>query len=169
MPQAHFNGVKHTCRSSCTSYPWSNGNLGSSTAQAVSRWLIVAARVRAQARSWGIWGEQNGTEKGFFPVLRFHVSITPLTVPHSSSTTIRGWCKRPNNGRFHSEMNWHVYKTINLNYKLGYFSRFRNRLRAGLPESTPGKEQKIFLYSTVFRQALVPVQTPVKCVPASVS
>jgi hypothetical protein len=63
----------------------------------VSRRLpTAAARVRAQVRSCGISGGQNGSGAGFIRVLRFPlpILISP-TAPHSSSSIIRGWYNKP--------------------------------------------------------------------------
>jgi hypothetical protein len=61
--------------------------------QAVSRRLrTVAARVRAQVKSCGIYSGQSGTGAGFLLVLRFTLPISILpTSPYSSSYIIRGW------------------------------------------------------------------------------
>jgi hypothetical protein len=74
--------------------------VGRAIAQAVSRRLPTAmARVRAQVKSCGICGGQSGTEAGFLRALRFPLPILlPPTAPHSSSI-IRSWYNRPNNGR----------------------------------------------------------------------
>jgi hypothetical protein len=43
---------------------------------------------------------QSGSGVGFLRVLLFPLSsLIPLTVPHSSSSIIRGWYNRPNSGR----------------------------------------------------------------------
>jgi hypothetical protein len=70
-------------------------------AQAISRHLpTAAARVRAHVRSRGICGGQSGTGVGFLRVLLFSLPIlNPPTAPHSSSSIIRSWYNRPNNGR----------------------------------------------------------------------
>jgi hypothetical protein len=64
---------------------------GRATAQAVSRWLpIAAAQVQFQVRSCGICGRQSGTGAGFLRVLRF-------ANPHSTDCSIiiiRGWYNR---------------------------------------------------------------------------
>jgi hypothetical protein len=69
---------------------------GRAIAQAVSRWLpIAAARVRSEVRSCGICDGQSGTGAGFLRVLRFPLPILiPPTAPQSSSI-IRGWYNRP--------------------------------------------------------------------------
>jgi hypothetical protein len=73
---------------------------GRAIAQAVSRRLHTAdARVRAQVRSYGIYGGQSGTGAGFLRLRRFPLPIViPPTGPHSSSI-IRGWYNRPISGR----------------------------------------------------------------------
>jgi hypothetical protein len=69
------------------------GVLGRVIAQAVSRWLpIAAARTQSQVRVCGIGGEQSGTGTGFLRVLRFPLPILiPPTAQHSPSSSIRGW------------------------------------------------------------------------------
>jgi hypothetical protein len=42
----------------------------------------AAARIRAEVRSCGIYGEQIGTGAGLFRVLRFPLPIITLTAPH---------------------------------------------------------------------------------------
>jgi hypothetical protein len=71
------------------------------TAQAVSRRLpTAAAHVRSQVRSSGNYGEQSGTGAGFLRIIRFLLPIhIPPTGPHSSSSILRAWYKRPNSGR----------------------------------------------------------------------
>jgi hypothetical protein len=60
---------------------------------------IATVRIRAQVRSCGMCGGQNGTGTGFLRVLRFPVPILiPPTAPHSSSI-IRGWYHKPDRGR----------------------------------------------------------------------
>jgi hypothetical protein len=75
--------------------------VGRAIAQAVSRWLpIAAAWVRAQIRSCGIYGGESGTGIGFLRIHRFPLPIfIPPTAPHSSSSIIRGWYNRVNSGR----------------------------------------------------------------------
>jgi hypothetical protein len=60
-------------------------HIGRAIAQAViPRLPPAAARVRAQAKSFGISGGQSGTGAGLLRVLRFPQSILiPLTAPHS--------------------------------------------------------------------------------------
>jgi hypothetical protein len=54
---------------------------GRAVAQAVSRWLsIAAARVRVRAAR-GVCGGQNGTGAGFLRVLRFPLPIIPPISP----------------------------------------------------------------------------------------
>jgi hypothetical protein len=70
---------------------------GRAIAQAVSRWLpIAAARVRARVWSCGIWGGQSGAGAGFLRVLRFPlpIFISPIS-PQSPSSIIWGWYNRP--------------------------------------------------------------------------
>jgi hypothetical protein len=68
-------------------------------AQAVSR-RLSNPEVRAQVRLRGICGGQSGTGVGFLRVLLFPLPILiPPTVPHSSSSVIRGWYNRPVSGR----------------------------------------------------------------------
>jgi hypothetical protein len=63
-------------------------------AHAVSRLPTTAARVRVRSRE--ICGGQRGATAGSLRVLRFPLpSIPPITPHSSSSTTIRGWYKRP--------------------------------------------------------------------------
>jgi hypothetical protein len=60
------------------------GNLGRALTQAVSRRLpTAAARVRAQVRSCGIFGEQSGTAAGFLRVLRFPLPILIPSLLHT--------------------------------------------------------------------------------------
>jgi hypothetical protein len=77
-------------------------------AQAVSCRLSTAAtQIWVQVRLWGICGGQSSTMAGFLRVLRFPLPILiPPTVPHSSSSIIRGWYNRPNSGR---STKWHQY------------------------------------------------------------
>jgi hypothetical protein len=52
-----------------------NFNLGRAVAQAVSRWLpIAAARVRVGA-AYGVCGGQSGTGAGFLRIFRFPLPI----------------------------------------------------------------------------------------------
>jgi hypothetical protein len=72
---------------------------GRAIAQAVIRSLssTMAARVRNQVRSCGIYGGQSGTGVGFLRVHPFFLPILiPPTDPHSSSHIIRGWYNRRN-------------------------------------------------------------------------
>jgi hypothetical protein len=64
--------------------------VGRAIAQAVSRRLLnAAAPVRAQAKSFGICGGQNGTVVGLLPVLRFFLPILiPPIAPYLSSSII---------------------------------------------------------------------------------
>jgi hypothetical protein len=56
---------------------------GRAVAQAVSRWLpIAAARVRLRA-ACGVCGGQSGIEAGFLRVLRFPLPIIPPISPSS--------------------------------------------------------------------------------------
>jgi hypothetical protein len=58
---------------------------GRAIAQAVSRWLpIAAARVRARVWSSGICGGQSGVGGGFFRVLRFPL---PIFIPPNSPSS----------------------------------------------------------------------------------
>jgi hypothetical protein len=74
--------------------------LGRAIAQAVSRWLpIAAARLRSQVKSRGICSGQSGAGVGFLRVLRFPQPILiPPTAPHLSSI-VRCWYNRPISGR----------------------------------------------------------------------
>jgi hypothetical protein len=63
---------------------------------------MVAVRIRAQVRPYGICSGQSGAWAGFILVLRFSQQILiPPTAPHSllSSSVIRGWYSRPISGR----------------------------------------------------------------------
>jgi hypothetical protein len=92
---------------------------GRSIAHAVSRWLpTAAALLRAQVRSWGICGGQSGLGAGFLRELRFPPPILiPPSVPHSSSSIIRGWYKRPISGRHTKWIQSHP--TTRTNYVTG--------------------------------------------------
>jgi hypothetical protein len=74
-----------------------HGRQGRAIAQAVSRWLpIAAARIRARAWSCGICGGQSGAGAGFLRVLRFPLPIfIPSISPQSPSSIIWGWYNRP--------------------------------------------------------------------------
>jgi hypothetical protein len=73
---------------------------GRAVARAISHWLITAtARIRALVRSCGICGGQSDTEGGLLRVRRVPLSVIPLTAPHSSSSIIWGWYKKPSSGR----------------------------------------------------------------------
>jgi hypothetical protein len=65
---------------------------GSVIAQAVSRWLpIAAARVRSKVKLCGISGGQSGSGAGFLRLLRFPLPVLiPLTASHSSSISGAG-------------------------------------------------------------------------------
>jgi hypothetical protein len=69
---------------------------GRAIAQAVSRWLpIAAARVRSRVWSSGICGGQSGAGAGFLRVLRFPLPIfIPPIAPQSPSPIIWGWYNR---------------------------------------------------------------------------
>jgi hypothetical protein len=68
---------------------------GRAIAQAVSRWLsIAAARVRARAWSSGICGGQSCTGAGLLRVLRFPLPILIRPTAPLSSPIIRGWYSR---------------------------------------------------------------------------
>jgi hypothetical protein len=71
--------------------------MGRAIAQAVSRWLpTAAARVRAQAWSFGISGVQSGTVAGFLQLIRFPLPIFfPPVASHSPSSIIWGRYRRP--------------------------------------------------------------------------
>jgi hypothetical protein len=58
---------------------------GRAVAQAVSRWLPTAARVRVRA-SCGVRGGQSGTGAGFLRVFRFPLPIIPPISASSLST-----------------------------------------------------------------------------------
>jgi hypothetical protein len=62
-----------------------NNNRGCATAQAVSRWLsIAAARILPQVRSCGICGGQSDTGASFPIVLRFPLpTLSPSVAPYS--------------------------------------------------------------------------------------
>jgi hypothetical protein len=71
--------------------------VGRAIAQAVSRWLPIAAdRVRSRVRSSGIYGGQSGAGAGFLRVVRFPLPIfIPAIAPQSPSPIIWGWYNRP--------------------------------------------------------------------------
>jgi hypothetical protein len=71
--------------------------LGRAIAQAVSRWLpIAAARVRSRVWWSGICGGQSGAGAGFLRVLRFPLPVfIPTIAPQSPSPIIWGWYNRP--------------------------------------------------------------------------
>jgi hypothetical protein len=71
--------------------------MGRAIAQAVSRWIPIAAvRVRARVCSCGICGGQSGARAGCLPVLRFPLPIfIPRIAPQSPSSIIWGWYNRP--------------------------------------------------------------------------
>jgi hypothetical protein len=72
---------------------------GRAIGQGVGRRLPIAvAQVQARVRSCGICGGQRGTGVGLLLVIRFPLPIIPPTAPHSSSSIICGWYKRPNSG-----------------------------------------------------------------------
>jgi hypothetical protein len=56
--------------------------VGRAVAQAVSRWLPTAARVRVRA-ACGVCGGQSGTGAGFLRVLLFPLPIIPPISPSS--------------------------------------------------------------------------------------
>jgi hypothetical protein len=67
--------------------------LGRAIAQAVSRWLPIAA---ARVWSCGICGGQSGAGAGFLRVIRFPLPIfIPPVAPQSSSSIIWGLYYRP--------------------------------------------------------------------------
>jgi hypothetical protein len=70
---------------------------GRATAQAVSRWIpIAAARVRSRVCSSGICGGQSGAAAGFLRVLLLPLPIfIPPIAPQSPSPIIWGWYNRP--------------------------------------------------------------------------
>jgi hypothetical protein len=83
-----------TCSESSTFYK--DKIRGRTIAQAVSRWLLTAARVRVRVWSCGICGGHSGAWAGFLRVLRFPLPIfIPPIAPQSSSSIIWGWYNRP--------------------------------------------------------------------------
>jgi hypothetical protein len=74
-----------------------NDQRGRAIAQAVSRWLPIAAgRVRARVWSCGICDGRSGAGAGFLRVLRFPLPIfIPPIAPQSPSSIIWGLYNRP--------------------------------------------------------------------------
>jgi hypothetical protein len=85
--------------STCSAYwiMFSKSSVGRAIAQAVSRWLpIAAAQVRARVWSCGICGGQSGAGAGFLQVLRFPLPIfIPPIAPQSPSSIMWGLSNRP--------------------------------------------------------------------------
>jgi hypothetical protein len=99
---------------------------GRVTAQAGNlRLPSVAARVRAQVISCGIYGGQIGTRVGFLRVFRFPLLILiPPTAQHSSSI-IRGWYNRPISGRQTKWAQFHPAPRNTTRIQAGQIYRFR--------------------------------------------
>jgi hypothetical protein len=82
-------------------YAQSKLSVSRAIALAVSRRIpTAAARVRAQVKSCGISGGQSDIGAGILRVLPIPLPILiPPTVPHASSSIIRGLHNRPVSGR----------------------------------------------------------------------